>query len=276
MVIPRNGANGWKKGIKYFKMKENETEFSESVGEVQHKEGINPTGSLKLVKTNDGSSTIFHPGIGEHYHSHHGALQESKHVFLGSGLQFFLEREAQNESPIEEVSILEVGFGTGLNYLLTADYCFENKITLHYTGIERFPLPEELINETGYSEFVNDELANSFQLSYQTAITNAEGMETQILSNSFLEIAVLDAMEFQSNKQFDVLYFDAFSAIHQPEMWTKELLAPICNFLKPGGVFITYAITGNLKRILKSLGFQIEKVPGAPGKREMLRAIALQ
>lgn len=255
-------------------MDKNETEFSGSKDSDQTIEDINHAGSLKLVKTNDGSSTIFHPGIGEHYHSHHGALQESKHVFLGSGLQYFLEREAQEGSPLNKVSILEVGFGTGLNYLLTADYCFGNKIGLHYTGIERFPLSEELIRETGYASLVNQNLASNFQLNYSTTISNGEGGETQILSNSYLEIAVLDAKDFQSNKQFNVLYFDAFSAIHQPEMWTKELLATVCNCLKPGGVFITYAITGNLKRNLKSLGLNIEKVPGAPGKREMLRATA--
>ncbi len=232
--------------------------------------------NLELVKTNDGSVTIYHPGIGEHYHSHHGALQESKHVFLCSGLQFFLAKNAKKaEITTESVSILELGFGTGLNYLLTADYCSKNDITLRYTGIERYPLPQELMNKTGYSDFVAKDLANNFQLKYPAILTNdsiQNGVE--ILDNSFLKIRVLDAIEFISDQTFDVLYFDAFSAIHQPEMWTKELLAHLCNFLNPGGVFVTYAITGNLKRILKSLGFQIEKAPGAPGKREMLRAIA--
>lgn len=228
---------------------------------------------LKIVKTNDGSSTLFHPLIGEHYHSHHGALQESKHVFLTSGLQFFLDKKkAIDESPMNKVSILELGFGTGLNYLLTADYCLKNEITLHYTGIERYPLPKDLIDKTDYATFIDKSLAHNFYFNYPMILEGNE--ETTVLENSYLEIAVLDALKFQSNKTFDVLYFDAFSAIHQPEMWTKELLAHLSNFLKPGGVFITYAITGNLKRTMKSLGFEIEKVPGAPGKREMLRAIS--
>jgi len=251
-------------------------EISDSKHESISMENLKLAEGLTLVKTNDGSSTIFHPGIGEHYHSHHGALQESKHVFLKSGLEYFLKREAKAGNSIAEVSILEVGFGTGLNYLLTADYCFENKIGLRYTGIERFPLSKELINATGYTSTVNQELADNFKSNYSEAIADAEPRKLQILNNSFLEIDVRDAKDFQSDKLFDVLYFDAFSAIHQPEMWTKELLATVCNCLKPGGVFITYAITGNLKRNLKSLGLEIEKVPGAPGKREMLRAIAPQ
>ena len=229
--------------------------------------------TLKLVKTNDGSSTLFHPLIGEHYHSHHGALQESKHVFLTSGLQFFLDKKnTLNGSSTDKVSILEVGFGTGLNYLLTADYCFKNEIGLNYTGIERYPLSKDLIDKTDYAAFVDKSLANSFYFNYPIILEESE--ETTVLENSYLEIAVLDALNFRSTKTFDVLYFDAFSAIHQPEMWTKELLAHLNSFLNPGGVFITYAITGNLKRTMKSLGFEIEKVPGAPGKREMLRAIS--
>lgn len=247
---------------------------------------------LTLVETNDGSTTIFHPGIGEHYHSHHGALQEAKHVFLTSGLKFFLENldskkhtiSTENNLP-NSVSILEVGFGTGLNYLLTADYCYKNQINLQYTGLERYPLSYELIKKTGYANFIEKDLASTFYANYaqllerssfldskKRSINNQEIKGLEILPNSHLEIAVGDALEFKTDKKYDILYFDAFSEIHQQEMWTKELLTHLCDFLKPGSVFITYAITGNLKRNMKSLGFQIEKVPGAPGKREMLRA----
>lgn len=104
----------------------------------------------------------------------------------------------------------------------------------------------------------------------------ARSYSFDVSANNTLELVIGDALDFKSERSFDVLYFDAFSAIHQPEMWTKELLEPLCNLLKPGGVFITYAITGNLKRLVKSFGFEIEKVPGAPGKREMLRAVRLQ
>ncbi len=243
------------------------------------KENSGSSQPLKVVETNDGSTTIYHPEIGEHYHSHHGALQEAKHVFLNSGLEYFLTK-SRNEHGVSpsNVSILEVGFGTGLNYLLTADYCYRNNFKLDYTSLERFPLPSEIIQKTGYAQFVEEEIASSFYNTYEKEIHSekAKTYTFQISNHNVLELVIGDALDFQTKKTFDVLYFDAFSATHQPEMWTKELLKPICEFLKPGGVFITYAITGNLKRLMKSLGFEIEKVPGAPGKREMLRAVRLQ
>lgn len=228
---------------------------------------------LKVVKTKDGSATIYHPIIGEHYHSYHGAFQESQHVFLSSGLKYFLGREAKEVGKkVDKVSVLELGFGTGLNYLLTADFCFRNKIALDYTGIERYPLSPKIISRLGYKSEIDNEVADNFHSRYSQIWADNDLSDIQIQHNSFLTISICDAMDFQSTKTFDILYFDAFSAIHQPEMWTIELLAHLSSFLKAGGIFVTYAITGNLKRNLLSLGFQIEKVPGAPGKREMLRA----
>ncbi|WP_256013594.1 tRNA (5-methylaminomethyl-2-thiouridine)(34)-methyltransferase MnmD [Desertivirga xinjiangensis] len=221
---------------------------------------------LKLVSTADGSNTIWNEQIGEHYHSKHGALQESRHVFLASGLHYFLEWNSANT-----VNILEVGFGTGLNFLLTADYCSSRKISLNYTGIEAFPLSDELIISTGYEAFVADDTWQAFKNRYAAALAS----RTDIGENSWLEIAHTELLKFGTQQSYDVLYFDAFAAIHQPEMWTENALAHCCQFLKKGGVFVTYAITGNLKRIMKALGFEIEKAPGAPGKREMLRAVKL-
>ena len=231
--------------------------------------------SLNIVITNDGSATLYHPRVGEHYHSHHGALQEAKHVFLNSGLIYFLNK-SDFGSNNTDISILEVGFGTGLNFLLTADYGAKNNLKLHYTSIERYPLSSIQIEQTGYKEYVDSSLASSFYEKYAKA-NPLEGDNNnsliEINDHTTLELAIVDALLFCSKRKYDVVYFDAFSAIHQPEMWTKELLEHICSYLKPGGVFITYAITGNLKRIMKSFGFKIEKVPGAPGKREMLRAV---
>lgn len=220
--------------------------------------------NLHFVVTADGSKTIFNPAVGENYHSKHGALQESKHVFVKSGLHFFLENNNQTE-----VSVLEVGFGTGLNFLLSAEYCFDAKVSLNYTGIEAFPLSSEMISLTEYGDYVSERLYNIFLQNYQ------ESLRAEMMINEYCKLQVVNCKleEFKSRKQFDVLYFDAFAAIHQPEMWTNEALEHCCKYLKPGGVFVTYAITGNLKRSMKSLGFDIEKAPGAPGKREMLRAI---
>ncbi len=161
-----------------------------------------------------------------------------------------------------------MGFGTGLNFLLSADYCTENQIKLNYTGIEAYPLTDEMIGHTGYEKYVSSATWRSFLSHYSDALKGP----VQINSCQ-LQIAHCQLMDFSSKAQCDVIYFDAFAAIHQPEMWNEEAIAHTVQFLKAGGVFVTYAITGNLKRMLKSLGFKVEKAPGAPGKREMLRAV---
>lgn len=218
---------------------------------------------LSFTTTSDGSKTLFNSRVGEHYHSRHGALQESKHVFLESGLKYFLKEG------VKKASIIEVGFGTGLNFLVSADYCSLKKIRMDYTGIEAYPLSADLICKTDYDQYISPEVWQAFTTSYELALKQ----ETDLNSYSKLQIACTQLLEFQSEKLFDVVYFDAFAAIHQPDMWTEEALSHISKFLRPGGVFVTYAITGNLKRTMKGLGFAIEKAPGAPGKREMLRAV---
>jgi tRNA U34 5-methylaminomethyl-2-thiouridine-forming methyltransferase MnmC len=220
---------------------------------------------LSIVITADGSKTIFNPTVGENYHSRHGALQESKHVFVNAGLDYFLSVYATKQA-----SILEVGFGTGLNFLLSADYCSEKNIELNYTGIEAYPLSIEMLSQTGYDEYVPATLWTSFNDNYLAALTAPTTLQTV---NCQLQIANCQLLNFKSAQQFDVIYFDAFAVAHQPEMWNEEAIGHTIQFLKPGGVFVTYAITGNLKRMLKSMGLQIQKIPGAAGKREMLRAV---
>jgi len=217
-----------------------------------------------LTQTADGSNTLFNETIGEHYHSAHGALQESKHVFLEAGLKYAISQREE-----KEISVLEVGFGTGLNFILSFAHCEENNIRLNYTGIEAFPLSKEVIAKTGYDQYVTPAIWEKFMSNYERSLT-----QKQVLSSLCeLEIAHTTLADFKAPQQFDVLYYDAFSVQHQPEMWTNEMIAHACSFLKTGGTFVSYAITGNLKRAVKSCGFNIEKLPGAPGKREMLRAI---
>ncbi len=219
---------------------------------------------LKIVSTADGSNTIYNPQVGENYHSRHGALQESLHVFVNAGLNYFLDT-----NNAKQVSILEVGFGTGLNFLLSADFCTNHQIQLNYTGIEAYPLPNELILQTGYEKYVPSSIWESFTAAYPNALKNA------VILNPFctLEIEACKLLDFNSDIKHDVIYFDAFAAVHQPEMWNEEAIGHAIKFLKPGGVFVTYAITGNLKRMLKALRLTIQKIPGAAGKREMLRAV---
>lgn len=217
----------------------------------------------KITLTADGSNTLFNEEIGEHYHSKHGALQESKHVFIAAGLQYTTE-----QFPEEEISILEVGFGTGLNFLMTAAYCDYHAVKLKYTGLEAFPLRSEDLESTGYDQYVVPKIWNGLILNYGKAMQQA----VEILPGQQLKIVHTYLHRFQTTEQFHLIYYDAFSVQHQPEMWTDEIIAHVCQFLRPGGIFVTYAITGKLKRALKGIGFTIEKLPGAAGKREMLRA----
>ena len=219
---------------------------------------------LTIVTTADGSNTIFNPLVGENYHSRHGALQESKHVFLAAGLKYFLETKNT-----QTVSVLEVGFGTGLNFLISADHSTANNISLNYTGIEAYPLTLDLISQTGYDHYVPASVWNAFLGKYLISL----GEQVIINNHCQLQIANCKLLDFKSDEKYDVVYFDAFAVAHQPEMWDEEAIAHTIQFLKPGGVFVTYAITGNLKRMLKSMGMQVQKIPGAPGKREMLRAV---
>lgn len=221
---------------------------------------------LQFVTTGDGSKTIFNSEVGENYHSKHGALQESRHVFLKSGLEYFLANNSTSK-----VSVLEVGFGTGLNFLLSAEYCLVNRVNLNYTGIEAYPLSPEMIAQTGYDQYIKPEIWQSFIQNYPASL--AGPVQTDQLCQ--LQTASCKLSDFESEGKYNVIYFDAFASIHQLEMWTREAIAHTISFLKPGGVFVTYAITGDLKRTMKSLGLKVEKAPGAPGKREMLRAIQL-
>lgn len=232
---------------------------------------------LKIVATADGSNTIYNPQVGENYHSRNGALQESSHVFLDSGLKYFLQKAAFKQRSVAEaskmnVSILEIGFGTGLNFLLTADFCIGQGINLNYTGIEAYPLTVEMIARTGYNQYISGDVWQQYIEGYPTAL-NAS---IELKYNCRLQIAICELLRYQSEQRYDIIYFDAFAAAHQPGMWDDEAIGHTIKFLKPGGVFVTYAITGNLKRALKTLGCAVEKAPGAAGKREMLRAIKLQ
>ncbi|GAC1313378.1 MAG: hypothetical protein NVSMB24_36540 [Mucilaginibacter sp.] len=204
---------------------------------------------LELVRTADGSNTIYNPIVGENYHSRNGALQESRHVFVNSGLCYFLERTSGRKSSLDTsevkvspaggdlegastggylegagavaVSILEVGFGTGLNFLLSADLCAEMKISLDYTGIEAFPLTKELITQTGYDQYVSAGTWQSFAGNYEKALSSPVKLQPYCQ----LQIANCKLLDFQSANQYDIIYYDAFAAARQPEMWDETAIA---------------------------------------------------
>jgi tRNA U34 5-methylaminomethyl-2-thiouridine-forming methyltransferase MnmC len=221
--------------------------------------------NLEIVITSDGSATLFNAAVGENYHSKHGALQESKHVFVNSGLQFFLDHFQK-----KEVDILEVGFGTGLNFLLSAELAKNADIRINYTGIEKYPVPQHLLAKTGYGEYIEssknwENFLAIYDKSFAESIEYIDGVN--------LRNHQVDLLAFDDQKKYDLIYFDAFAAVHQPEMWSKESIEHTCSFLKDKGIFVTYSVTGELKRNLKSLGFNIQRPAGAAGKREMMRAI---
>ncbi len=222
--------------------------------------------AIQLHTTADGSFTFFNDKVGEHYHSVHGALQESLHVFIDAGL-----KKGISEASTSTIRILEIGFGTGLNFLLSSDYCCQHQVQLYYTAIEPFALSVHQLAATNYVQHLQHPAIWRNLLTQYPLLLQKEEYQS-IEKNIFLRIAPTKLQEYSSAELVDVLYYDAFSARHQSEMWTAETIIHACNFLKPGGVFVTYSITGDLKRILKNLGFVIEKLPGAARKREMLRA----
>jgi tRNA U34 5-methylaminomethyl-2-thiouridine-forming methyltransferase MnmC len=213
---------------------------------------------ISLTKTADGSSTFYNDEIGEHYHSVHGALQESQHVFIQQGLSHF----HQQHPNIESVNIFEVGFGTGLNFLLSVEYCTKHKIHLYYTGIEAYPLSKAQIQSTNYQELVNPEMFESFVMHYPETIE----AETDYSFSKKMQ-------ELDLEGTFDIVYFDAFAPLHQAEMWEESILQKCADAINPNGIFVTYSITGRVKRFFSGLSFLVEKPPGANHKREMFRAI---
>lgn len=217
---------------------------------------------LKIITTQDGSHSLLNEALNETYHSRHGAVQESEYVFLEKGLKFFLE-SAENKS----VSILEIGFGTGLNALLTVNISQKGKINIRYTTLETVPIPEEIWRTLNYSteKFLFEKIHTSAWNEWVTVTSQF---------NLFKREESIQTANLGS-QQFDLIYFDAFAPNKQPEMWEHAMLEKIEQSMKSGAVFVTYCAKGQLKRDLKSLGLVVESLPGPPGKREMVRAIKI-
>lgn len=216
----------------------------------------------EIVKTTDGSHTLYVPDFDETYHSKNGAFQESLHVFIQEGLRF--------RSDLEELSILEVGFGTGLNALTTLVEVESTNRKVQYTSLEAYPLEWEVVDKLNYMDFVDvKRFADYFKMMHTidweffSAITSSFSLRKQKIK--------LQEVNFED--EFDVIYFDAFAPNVQPDLWTEEIFASMYNALKPNGVLVTYCAKGIVKRVIKSVGFNLQSIPGPPGKREMSRAV---
>ena len=212
----------------------------------------------KIVITNDGSHSIFNPEINETYHSKHGAIVEAEYVFIKNGLL------AENK---KQFNILEVGFGTGLNALLTAQKAKQKKITINYHGIELYPVKKDSYSQLNFTELIGEEKSKLLNLH------ECEWEKEHIINNFFKltknEIALKN---YTSKTKFDIIYFDAFSPKKQAELWTAEVFQNMYDLLKEDGFLVTYCAKGVVKRTMKAVGFEIVVLDGPPGKRQMTRA----
>jgi tRNA U34 5-methylaminomethyl-2-thiouridine-forming methyltransferase MnmC len=213
--------------------------------------------------TADGSSTVVVPALKATYHSMYGALQESRHIFVQSGLEYYLHRY-----PLaRELSVFEMGFGTGLNALLTCLTSVGGKVPVFYEAIERFPLSQGEIAQLNYADHIAGSSA------FFTAIHSAAWGARATLHDSFvLQKVSADIIEYTPTEKYHIIYFDAFAPNVQPELWTVQMFARLADILLHPGILVTYCSKGDVQRAMKAAGFHLEKLPGPKGKREIIRA----
>lgn len=225
-----------------------------------------------IEQTADGSTTLYVPQLDEHYHSVKGALTESLHIFIDMGLK---------ASAAPAPRILEIGFGTGLNALLTLIEAERSGKEVHYTGIELYPLPWETIEQLHYADFVNGEQAAQWFKALHTAPWEEDVAITPRFILHKVQADFTNASPQTINdsssiaRPYSLIYFDAFAPEKQPEMWTQELFNRLYVLMEQGGILTTYCAKGIVRRMLQSAGFTVERLPGPPGgKREILRGTA--
>lgn len=215
----------------------------------------------EIIKTLDGSTTIRLPEWDECYHSKHGAIQEAKHVFIKNGLSLFQDNF---------ISILEIGFGTGLNAFITFLEGNQKKQKINYVGVEAYPVDA---NEVLAMNYIKELKADNFTNIFQEMHECDWNRKIEITSDFELIKRKQFFSEIDDQETFEIIYFDAFGYRVQPELWSTEIFQKMYNALKPNGILVTYAARGVVKRSMISVGFTVEKLAGPPGKREMFRAI---
>lgn len=217
----------------------------------------------EILHTDDGSTTIHLPEWNEQYHSKHGALQEARHVFIKTGLEKVLE------SKLKKIAILEIGFGTGLNALVTWEAAKKSNVVVTYTGVEAYPVSMAEVEELNFPQALEDPgAAPFFKKIHQT------GWEDEFAVADFFTLTKQQKLfqEIADVNKYDLIYFDAFGARVQPDLWTEAIFSIMFNALKENGILVTYAAKGSVRRAMQQVGFIVERLPGPPGKREMLRA----
>jgi tRNA U34 5-methylaminomethyl-2-thiouridine-forming methyltransferase MnmC len=226
---------------------------------------------MEIILTEDGSHTLFSPRFNEIYHSRHGALQESRHVFIEQGMDYVLDSAAFSTQKENEVlRILEIGFGTGLNALLTMLEADKRKVSVDYTTIELYPVPIETIKGLNYTDQLGFEYCYGPYHSLHLIRWNEKHPVRSNFSFQKINQSLIDWQPATNNYQ--LIYFDAFAPDKQPEMWTADIFRKMYEALAPGGILVTYCSKTSVQRAMKEAGLAIEKLPGAKGKREMIRA----
>jgi tRNA U34 5-methylaminomethyl-2-thiouridine-forming methyltransferase MnmC len=214
----------------------------------------------QLIITSDGSHTIYVPDIDEHYHSVHGAIQESNHIFIKNGFEI---------CKADPLNIFEVGFGTGLNALLTALKCLSGNKEVNYTSIEKYPLYEHIVRSLNYSDYAGENAKEIFQVIHSVPWN----ISVNVCKNFNLKKIEADLTTYTISGRYDLIYFDAFGPDKQPEMWTREIFDKIASITNRQGIFVTYSAKGEVRRALKSRGFEVTLLPGPPGKRHMISSV---
>lgn len=216
----------------------------------------------EIIITSDGSTTIHLPEWNEQYHSKHGAIQEAYHVFIKNGLDCFNSKN--------DISILEIGFGTGLNCFITYLEAQQNDLNIDYIGIEAYPVKQEEIEKLNYVEALKAE--NDQQIFDKMHLFSWN--EKCQLSTKFSLFKKEQFFEdINEINKFNLIYFDAFGARVQPELWTEIIFKKMYEALKSNGILVTYSAKGSVRRAMQKVGFTVERLPGPPRKREMLRAV---
>lgn len=228
--------------------------------------------TIELIETGEGIHTVRNNTLNESYHSMHGSLQESMHVFVKNGFAPCLSQLHKRGG----LKILEMGFGTGLNALLTYRENLKFRRSIHYTTVEAFPLPNHVISKLNYFEFIEPSLQPVFMQMHECnwfeTISLTPDPSPKERGEFFLYKIQADMLELKLEDSYDLVYYDAFSPTHQPELWTFEVLKKIYDACSPGAMLVTYCAKGEVKRMLQKTGFKVETLPGPRGKREMIRA----
>lgn len=219
---------------------------------------MNP--ELKL--TADGSHTLYAVDIDETYHSTFGAVQESLHVFIENGLKY---------ADKTDLCVFEAGFGTGLNAFLTLQAAKRYNLSIHYVTVEKFPLGESVYEKLNYAQLVWPGNENVFRQLHECKWNEP----VKISDNFILEKIEIDLKQYIHRHNYNIIYFDAFSPEKQPELWSEDIFRHIFDSCEAGAVLTTYCAKGAVRRALKTAGFATERLPGPPGKREILRAVKL-